>query len=391
MSNVDDVNDVDDVNNSSECHLEQEEDDDHYPEVRLQSGIDMKDVLESRSVFLHPNTDSKKDEATSVWKDYENPIIDIPFDSDESDTEDLCFKMKAQRMTDLDPDGLIKKRLLRTGLESYGQVPDNALVTVHYSLYCDETDEPFDSTSSHGKPKKIHLNTDSVICGLEVAIKSMKKKEKSEFIIHYSLAFGETGAPPRICPKSNVYAKIEVIDFVHEMQAEGLLLLDTDRRNEKFNFEKIFPVAKLQHNEGNNHVRQKEWRFASRKYERAIRLLEDVKLGNEDEENNQKKFLLKLYLNLGYCYIKLLVPSRACVVLQKCLIIDFQNTKGNYRLGLAKRMLGNHKDAMRFLSRAQKSDALNVSIRNEIDSLKKEMEIDLRNQKVMCKRMLGIN
>ena len=40
--------------------------------------------------------------------------------------------------------------------------------------------------------------TDEVIEGWEVAVKSMRRNERSQFLISPKYAFGEVGCPPRI-------------------------------------------------------------------------------------------------------------------------------------------------------------------------------------------------
>jgi hypothetical protein len=48
-----------------------------------------------------------------------------------------------------------------------------------------------------GKPEKFKLDCGHIISGLEMAIKSMKKKEISHFLISSDYAFGDLGCPDR--------------------------------------------------------------------------------------------------------------------------------------------------------------------------------------------------
>ncbi|CAG2066014.1 unnamed protein product, partial [Timema podura] len=78
------------------------------------------------------------------------------------------------------------------------QVPEGASVTVHYNAYLEFNEEPYDSTYMRGKPETFRLNAYQLIQGLEIGIATMKKKEKSQFLISPELAYKELGVPPRI-------------------------------------------------------------------------------------------------------------------------------------------------------------------------------------------------
>lgn len=78
-----------------------------------------------------------------------------------------------------------------------GVVPLKASITIHYSLYLEGQDGPFDSTVIRGRPVRFRLDEDVFYPGLFIAIKSMRKKERSEFLIEPLYAFGERGCPPR--------------------------------------------------------------------------------------------------------------------------------------------------------------------------------------------------
>jgi hypothetical protein len=44
------------------------------------------------------------------------------------------------------------RQVRATGIESSGEVPPKAVVTVHYSFYVELDDHPFDSTRIRGRP-----------------------------------------------------------------------------------------------------------------------------------------------------------------------------------------------------------------------------------------------
>jgi FK506-binding protein 6 len=85
-------------------------------------------------------------------------------------------------------------------------VPSDAFVVFNLNAFRDNEDEPFDSSFMRNRPFKVRLGKGDLLMGLEEAIMTMKKSEKSQFLIHYDLAYGELGCPPRI-------GKCKVINF----------------------------------------------------------------------------------------------------------------------------------------------------------------------------------
>ena len=75
------------------------------------------------------------------------------------------------------------------------------VVYVHYTMYNDHQEVPFDiSRMRQKKPYAFRLGHDSMIEGMVIAIQTMKKGEKSKFLIDPQYAYGELGVPPRIPP-----------------------------------------------------------------------------------------------------------------------------------------------------------------------------------------------
>lgn len=136
------------------------------------------------------------------------------------------------------------------------------MVTIHYSLYLEDQDEPYDSTILRGRPERFKLDDGRLLPGIELAVKSMLAKERSEFLIQPQYAFGDMGCPPRVPQKAEILAKIELLNFVQEAEAEALLSLDPEERAKAKSFEEILKVVKIEHAEGNNLVRAQEWKNA---------------------------------------------------------------------------------------------------------------------------------
>lgn len=69
---------------------------------------------------------------------------------------------------------------------------------VHYNAYFEMNDEPFDSTYLRNKSFEFKLGNAEVIIGLDIAVATMKKREKSQFIFDPEYYCGKHGCPPRV-------------------------------------------------------------------------------------------------------------------------------------------------------------------------------------------------
>lgn len=59
-------------------------------------------------------------------------------------------------------------------------------------------DEPFDSTYLRNKSFEFKLGAGEVVYGLDIAVATMKKMEKAQFIFDPKYYIGEVGCEPRI-------------------------------------------------------------------------------------------------------------------------------------------------------------------------------------------------
>ena len=92
-------------------------------------------------------------------------------------------------------------------------------------------------------------------------------------------------------------------------------------------------------------------------------------------------------LNRALCYLKLQWPKKACLALQKALDIDNNSAKAMYRMGRAKRMLCDYKEARRYLIRALNIEPSNSDIGRELSSLDELMRQQDEDERALYQRM----
>ena len=80
--------------------------------------------------------------------------------------------------------------------------------SVHYSSYVEGHDEPTDSTRLRNRPHAFILGEGVNIAAIDLAVSTMKKKEKSRFLADYNFCYGIMGVPPRVPKKARSNAQI---------------------------------------------------------------------------------------------------------------------------------------------------------------------------------------
>lgn len=108
------------------------------------------------------------------------------------------FESLREKMVDVSDlkDGGVLKRIITPG--GGIPIPLGSRVRIHYNAYFEMNDEPFDSTHLRNKSCEFRLGDGSVVSGLDIAVSTMKKNEKSEFIIEPEYYCGKQGCPPRV-------------------------------------------------------------------------------------------------------------------------------------------------------------------------------------------------
>jgi len=355
---------------------------DNSASVRISNGFNIGDLNEG--VVFNPEAvdDNNNDENYRYYRDYIQ-------EANENEMDEDFDTMKAS-MIDITPnkDGGVLKRTDTEGLrlQGHGLVPEKAVVKIHYKLCLEGQDEPFDSSIQRGKAEKHRMEDGSLIVGLQLGIRSMRKGEIAYFMIDHSYGYGELGCPPRVPGRAQILAKVEVMDFTEESLAEGMLGIAVEERKKKFTFTEIEKAARLENSNGNHAVRQKEFSLALRHYERGRNLIEDVNLADEEEDRRCKKLLVKLLLNIAHCANKLHQPRKACLACKDALLIE-ESAKALYRFGIAKKQLEDYEASRQLLLKAQKKVPNDPDVSRELRLLEDHMIQERKKAAVMCQRM----
>ena len=93
----------------------------------------------------------------------------------------------------------------------------------------------------------------------------MRKREKSEFLIEPTYAFGRMGCPPRVPGDAQILASVELRDFAQEAEAEALLAMEPEERAKEKTFKKIEEVARKEYLEGNEMWKKEEFKLGAQR------------------------------------------------------------------------------------------------------------------------------
>lgn len=132
--------------------------------------------------------------------------------------------------------------------------------------------------------------------------------------------------------------------------------------------------------EGNNYFKEKEYEKASRSYRRGTNTLKPLNRGNTGDEQ-VKALLVTLQTNLSMMCLKIGKPKQSVQVASAALEIDANNVKALYRRAIARRQLGDTELAKADLKLALQQDPVNVAVKKELASLKKELDEAKQAQK----------
>lgn len=244
----------------------------------------------------------------------------------------------------------IYKKVVKKPVDNL-EIQGRCRVTITYNAYMENDTTAFDSTFMRGDHKVFITEAHEVLEGLELAVKSMKRGEESQFVIPYNLLFGERGCEPRIKKKADALFVIQLVKFSEIGNDEATESVNPeDKRKYKVMIGKIMEVKAS----GMDHFRQGSYVKAANIFHRAINRLEMCQLTDAEEEKEQQQHLITLYINAMNCYNKMDQPKKACSAFRDLgrLTDTKKNVKALYQHGKALTDLGEFVRAMEALKRA---------------------------------------
>ncbi|KAI4473866.1 hypothetical protein M0802_015907 [Mischocyttarus mexicanus] len=270
----------------------------------------------------------------------------------------ISFATLKSKMLPVTEDGKVMKLIKRKGVGVKASY--DALVTIKYISFFEYNDEPFDSTFAQGKPRTVRLDQGLLIPGLELALTTMEKHEISIFTIHPDLAYGQLGCPPRILPNAEVMFIVHLVDYINNGSANAYINLSVE---EKKLFPNIAKCVKALLDTAKHHFTKLGYKTAIREYEKAIRLLENAELKNDNEEQKVKQLLSTTYNNLAICFNKIDMPRRVCMA---CTKVSVPTAKTHFNHGKALIKIGEYARGLKELELAYKMEPKNKDIYREI-------------------------
>lgn len=362
--------------------------------VPLREGIDFNDLVQGDGTMFETDLanlaefedeESQYFDSEEVFQQLNYECNDFGDDSGSDRDEDVTpFKRMARNMEDLTGDGGVLKKILRQGTGPV--VPQGATVRYHSNGYIEFNDEPFDSSRLRNRPYVTKL--DEILPGLSIGISTMRRGERSRFLLSPLYAFKMLGCPPRVPANATVLYEVELLSYIDHQAADDYDTFTEEERRQA-SFEQLLKVADSEREAGNDFYKRKQVPRALKKYLKAIKILEDCHLQNQDQERLLNEVLLKIYLNAAHCSLELAQSARAVKYARKALSIDPRNVKALYRLGKAYRNEGDFEQSKKELKRAQGYDPNNKAIKEALIDLDRTVSDFRALEKEQCRKMFA--
>lgn len=215
-----------------------------------------------------------------------------------------------------------------------------------------ENGTPFDACKNKEDPFSFVIGAGKVIKGWDIGVATMKKGEKSLFVLKPEYAYGSSGSPPKIPANATLHFEIELLEISIEAPTKW-----------DFTSEQRIEQAQKFKDEGNEYFKKGEYTQAQKKYEQSLDYLETEK------GESIKTIKVSLFLNLSAVFIKMKDNIKAVDSASKALEADPTNVKALYRRGLAYSNFSNFDDAKTDFEDALKLDPSNQEIQKELANL----------------------
>eukprot|EP00922_Rhytidocystis_sp_ex-Travisia-forbesii_P054861 GHVS01081267.1.p1 GENE.GHVS01081267.1~~GHVS01081267.1.p1 ORF type:complete len:488 (-),score=92.34 GHVS01081267.1:688-2151(-) len=277
---------------------------------------------------------------------------------------------------DVTGDGGILKVVLKEA-EGAQQPQDGEEVTVHYTGTF-LSGKKFDSSVDRGQPFKFRIGRGEVIRGWDIGVKGMKVGEKAKLTVRSDYGYGEMGMGESIPADATLIFEVE-------------LLGSRPKPKEKWD---MTPEEKLQSatedkEQGNDAYRREEYQDAIGFYTSAVDTISAMMDNPDQEEERITSIGRSCHLNLANSYGKTGQWSESAAAANKAVELDPTNTKGLFRRGVARMMIGSLVEARTDLLEAQRLDPKNAEVRRELANCKRKLAADKEKEKTVFGGMFG--
>ncbi|KAL2652977.1 hypothetical protein R1flu_021105 [Riccia fluitans] len=270
-------------------------------------------------------------------------------------------------------DKKVMKKILKAG-EGYEKPNDGSVVKIRYEAKLENGTVFEKKGCDDQEPFEFVTDEEQVILGLDKAVTTMKKGEKSLITISSDYGFGDVESQRDLAvvpPKSTLIYEVEMVSFVKEKES-------WDMESQ----EKIDTAIKLKE-DGNVLFKIQKYARATKKYEKAAKLIE-YDSGFDDEQKKRAKVLkVTCNLNNAACKLKLKDFKEAIKLATKVLEVETQNVKALYRRAQAYIETVDLDLAEYDIKKALEIDPNNRDIRQEYKVLKqKQIEQNKKEAKM---------
>jgi len=356
--------------------------------VRLKSGICMASLTPGQAIMLEPHLEEEYMDRSEVKETCYSQTYGDYYNSTNARDADFDFlddwENLKKRMIALTPDLGVYKWNRFKGRDTRA-IPEKASVTLSYEMMVEGQDEPFDSSFIRGVPERFKLDSNQIIPGLEIVIKTMNVGDTAIAIIGPDYAFGKQGVPPRIPENAEILATIKLVKFTCEGEGERLLGLPSVDRSSR-DFSEILTAATKDHEAGNQFYKDEEYKVAIQHYDFALKLINERSIG-EKSSTEVKARLTKLYLNKAICYVNLNMAKQAVAHCNKALGLDPDNAKAHYRLGKAYALLDQYDEAKTHLMKAATLVPNSPDVDKQLHKIHKHIKEQATQELNYCQNM----
>ncbi|MEN2497766.1 MAG: Inactive peptidyl-prolyl cis-trans isomerase fkbp6 [Marteilia pararefringens] len=297
----------------------------------------------------------------------------------------MSFEEISRGMQDLSgdchPSGSVLKRVIESGSGSCAaeELRLPRVIAYRYKAYLENALHPYDSTEVRKTIQYTQLDDSEEILtipGLDIALKSMKKFEKSHFIISSDYAYGELGVYPRIPPKSPLFYEITCVNINENVHSEHV----TNQLNcdSKISIDSLRQSIEQLKSEAKALEDEQMFRKAINIYFKALNQIDKYRVSNSKESYLINiKFQINIKLLLANCMLKTRRFGQAASLSHEIIKINNRVPLAHEYLARALWSMGkpipawNHAQRAYRLNPSESLDSLKSDISKEIYEIKK--------------------